>query len=416
MLKYYKVILIVAALLSLNYHSTIAQNVSFEVIDNHAKNTPIELISDKTSLISYLIDPFQSEYEKARVLFKWITHFISFDSVSNSLDNKDILNLELILSNRVACSRGFSFLFSSLASLSGLDVAIIRGTLKDGYLPLSNSRKLNHSWNAIKIDGYWKLIDTTLGSGTINEYGVYQSRFEDFYFLVNPQHLIHSHFPEDPSWQLLNPPVSWNDYNELIAVKPHFFSHHITLDSHNNAIIDLTYDNSITLGIPDNQVVSARLSRNGSELPINQVLVQHQGKKAVIEVNPPQRGIYDLEIFAKKTDTDDDFSKILTYTVKNNRESADSGFPETFGRFLMQRGNVETPITYFVPSNEEILFSLNVPGAVSVSVVNDGVWTDLIKNGDHFSGLVNTKAGIIQVAASFENEQRYSVLLEYMAR
>jgi len=418
MIRYFTVSLFLLGLLLFFISPIHAQNTSFVKVDDHARNTPTEFTSNTSLLANYLTSPFHTEIEKARAIFTWITDNIAYDSSSFFAGRIQPSDPKITLNQRKATCGGYSALFYELAGLAGLEAVIIRGHSKGyGFDQMTDSFTSNHEWNAVKIDGYWKLLDTTWGAGAIShEDGTFIKRFEDFFFLTNPQHLIHTHFPEDSSWQLLHPPVSLDHYKQLVNVKPGFFAHQLTLESHKNAIIDLTYESSISLGVPENQVLTARLSRGGSELPINQVLVQHIGNRAVIELNPPQRGSYELEIFAKQSNREGAFSKVLSYTIKNNRETADSGFPETFGRFLMQRGNVETPITYVVPAGEEILFSLRIPGAKSVSVVNGDTWTDLTKNGDHFSGIVHTKPGLIQVAGSFENDDKYSVLLEYQAR
>ena len=418
MLRYFTVAIFTIGLFIASLTPLFAQNTLFSKVDEHARKTPQEFTRNTSVLAGYLTSPFPTEIEKSRAIFTWITENIAYDTASFFAGRIQPSDPQLTLNQRKATCGGYSALFLELATLAGLEAVIISGHSKGyGFDPATDTFSPNHEWNAVKIDGYWKLLDTTWGAGALNqEDGSFIRRFEEFYFLTNPQHLIHTHFPEDPSWQLLYPPIRLEDYKQLVNVRPGFFKHQLSLDSHKNALIDLNYDSSISIGVPENQVVTARLSRGGTELPINQVLVQHVGNRAVIELNPPQRGTYELEIFAKSSNAEGAFSKVLSYTIKSNRETADSGFPETFGRFLMQRGFVEAPISYVIPVGEEILFSLRVPGAKAVSVVNGDLWTDLVKNGEHFSGVVTTQSGLIQVAGSFDNDETYSVLLEYQAR
>ena len=63
----------------------------------------------------------------------------------------------------------------------------------------------NHAWNMVYVDGKWNLIDVTWNDhddGTVDY----------TYFFRNPKLMIYDHFPGNPDHQLLEKPLSWDEY------------------------------------------------------------------------------------------------------------------------------------------------------------------------------------------------------------
>lgn len=412
-----KIILTVCALFLIFPDALKSQD--FTVTDKHALSAQQNHEASVRHLADYLTSPFSDELHKSRAIYRWITDRIEYDAVGFARGITGSVSPEMVLQVRKAQCNGYAALFQALSSAAGLESVTITGHSRGyGYQYDPNDELVaNHAWNAVRINGTWRLLDPTWGAGYIDsDTGRFVKRFEDFYFLTEPQKFILDHFPDDPDWQLLDTPVSKNEYREMARVRPSFFRHGLSLESHQRASIEVSGSETITLSVPEDQIVSARLTRNGVPLPLNQVMVHHIEERAVIEFAPPQRGSYELEIFAKEAGAGGDFNWVLTYSVKSNREIADSGYPETYGRYLTQRSSVEEPKSYVLNAGEKTRFSITVPGAVSVTVVNGETWADLEKDGERFTGEIVPVPGLVQVAARFGNEEVYSVLLEYQAR
>ena len=116
-------------------------------------------------------------------------------------------------------------------SYAGLHCVTISGWAKGvDYKPGApiTQTPLNHSWNAVHIDGQWQLVDSHWATRYLqNERNapdnlVYE--YDDFYFLPEPGHLIYSHCPEEMPWQLLSPAVSRAEYEDFPLVKSFFFT------------------------------------------------------------------------------------------------------------------------------------------------------------------------------------------------
>ena len=68
-----------------------------------------------------------------------------------------------------------------------------------GYKVGQKMKKPDHEYNVIKLENKWYPIDSTWGAGHI-EGKTFVKSYKEFYFLVNPELLIRSHFPVDDKW------------------------------------------------------------------------------------------------------------------------------------------------------------------------------------------------------------------------
>ncbi len=49
-------------------------------------------------------------------------------------------------------------------------------------------------------------------------------RFDDFYFLTDPEEFIDSHFPDEETWQLLDMPISLEEFERRVFKTSAFFT------------------------------------------------------------------------------------------------------------------------------------------------------------------------------------------------
>ncbi|CAG8620991.1 9591_t:CDS:2 [Paraglomus brasilianum] len=128
-----------------------------------------------------------------------------------------------VLRRRTAVCAGYSNLFDALAHKAGLRVWQVTGQAKGaGYEPGDPIKNHPHAWNAVLLDGEYLLIDSTWGSGSVNNQ-TFTRAFKPFYFLISPMKLIYSHFPDKPSEQYIYPPISLSTFRDMPHVKADFF-------------------------------------------------------------------------------------------------------------------------------------------------------------------------------------------------
>ena len=204
-----------AAIAPNDFNATL--NYSYEEIDRHALNAPSSAEATVESLAAYLIEPAENDREKARAIFRWITENIDYNVEVFFKGGTGATNSEDVLKSRKSVCYGYSDIFLSLAREAGLEAVRISGYGKGyGYLPGKNfSGPANHAWNAVKINGSWYLMDSTWGAGYVSGDKKYVRKFDDHFFMTPPSQFIYGHFPEDARWQLLDKPVSKQEFENL---------------------------------------------------------------------------------------------------------------------------------------------------------------------------------------------------------
>jgi transglutaminase/protease-like cytokinesis protein 3 len=203
---------------------TLAQD--FSKVDKIVSDYP-KSFSKVEDLATKINRDFSNEEDKARAIFSWIAFNVKYDVksyFSNSgskvvkysyrsevekLEKQQQIKrdkIERTFKSKLAVCQGYALLFEHLAYLSGLESAVVTGNAKTsaseiGKLPTESS----HAWNAVKVNGNWKLLDVTWASGTVNpQKRVFTQKFNEGYFFTEPDIFILNHFPDDKNWILSN--------------------------------------------------------------------------------------------------------------------------------------------------------------------------------------------------------------------
>lgn len=110
-----------------------------------------------------------------------------------------------VFARRKAVCAGYAHLLVALGSAAGVEIVFISGYSRDPATIGSTDAlaPFAHAWNAAKIDGRWNLIDATWDDQT--------PPISTFLF-TPPSLFVFMHLPDDPSWQLLSPPLSAEEF------------------------------------------------------------------------------------------------------------------------------------------------------------------------------------------------------------
>ena len=298
----------------------------FSSIDAYALGTSPPAETSIKTLAAYLAKPACNDLEKVRALFVWITENIAYD-VSSFVTGKikpEDQKAEAVLQDRKAVCAGYAGLFAALGKAMGLEVVCVNGFAKGfRFTPGELKEGDNHHWNAVKISGVWHLLDVAWGAGSLGRNFHFKKEFNDFYFLTPPEQLIYSHFPRDPTWQLLNQPVSRIDFFNQRYVKPPFFKSHLEAVSHHSSIIFANREVAISLRAPDDVAVYSFLVTPGNKAI--QCQIERRDNLILIKAAIPEPGEYSLMIFSSLKG-DSMFKLAVTYRVLCIHEKA-SGTP-----------------------------------------------------------------------------------------
>jgi hypothetical protein len=273
----------------------------YATIDAHALAAPPETRNSIAALAAWLSAPARNEREKARAIFRWMTANVGYveDEEDQALDSRP----EAVLQRGTAVCAGYADLFVSLARASGLDAVAISGWAK-GYGTQPGSRfggPKNHAWNAVMVDGEWRLIDCTWGSGSVDAEGVYRKRFEPFYFLTPPGNLRYSHFPRESRWQLLDPALSLDEFEALPFLRPAFFRCDLSaLEPHAATILACEPLVSVRFDAPRDVLLLVRLFRHGEPIEPAGLRIRSKKERRSVDVLLPEDGEFLLRVYASR--------------------------------------------------------------------------------------------------------------------
>lgn len=192
----------------------------FTDVDEHAALFPRHTVTSLPALARDLTAPFDTETEKARAIFAWLSYNVLYDVQAFMSGNLQHATPESTLHSGLAVCDGYAGLFMHLAQLAGMrQVTKVTGHGKGyGYSALPPGVRppppeSNHAWNRIYLDGEWRLIDACWGAGALVG-GVWDQRLNPYWFTADAGEFGTRHFPmDDPKNQCLpGRPLGWEEY------------------------------------------------------------------------------------------------------------------------------------------------------------------------------------------------------------
>lgn len=211
-------------------------------------------------------------------------------------------------------------------SYAGLSVKILKGLSKSaGYkpgLPLKGSQ-FSNSWAVVLIEDDWHFVDCHWGARHINNLEDndpcnFCYSLDEFYFLTDPADMIFMHFPADPEWQLLENPISLEEFVDLPVVKSHFFHYGFQVMPELRSVIE-SDDGAVEVFLAKRGSVplayKTRLEQDSEELQ-GYCLHQDLGDSVIFNLILPQRGVYFFTVFACDTDKSDVYNNVCSFRIK----------------------------------------------------------------------------------------------------
>ncbi len=375
-------------------------NLSYEEIDRHALSAPASARATVESLAAYLIEPAKNDREKARAIFRWIAANIDYNvQVFFRGGPGPTAAADVLKSGKSVCY-GYSDLFLALAKEAGLEAAMVSGYGKGyGYQPGDNfSGPSNHAWNAVLINGSWYLIDSTWGAGYVSGEGKFVRHFDDHYFMTPPTQFIYDHFPEEERWQLLDCPISEEQFEGLPCLESDFFSLGLSAAGLPQGVIEAGGRANISIQAPEDVLMTAGLEYAGAaagrpDLDRRTFCQRRDGKYEIL-AEFPEAGRYILKAYARKRSDPGEYNSVMELGV--NATTADEGglgFPLAYSAFTEAGAYLYSPMQGRLTVGESYWFRIFVPGAQEVAVVSGETWSRLASRGEVFEGNATVAKG-----------------------
>ena len=192
-----------------------------KIISDCPKRTSISLNNFREHLKKVTNNLTQEE--KAYSIFYWMSQNIKYDAESFFAGVYHVEPEESYNNGCTVCS-GYSRLFKYFGDYLGLDIICVGGYAKGyGYNPNEKISRSNHEWNIIKFNNVYYQIDSTWGAGILDGREFKQELRESF-FCPEPEKLILTHLPEEDKWQLLDSPLSEEEFSKRVKFNNKFFN------------------------------------------------------------------------------------------------------------------------------------------------------------------------------------------------
>ena len=217
-------------------------NVNFALVDKSSRftNTLPSSITPNSLAQGYLCRPYRSDVQRLRAIYTWLSERISWED-----DFEGNIDLNRVLHAKRACSREISTLVVEMCASIGIHAETVRGYLKapGEILDFEMVARPNHWWNAVIVDGEWRVMDCSLASPTNPQRSAYSYAgahvAEGWWFLARPMEICFTHVPLLPEQQHICPQLPHEVLMALPCACPPYFKHNLQLYDFDTSLLHL---------------------------------------------------------------------------------------------------------------------------------------------------------------------------------
>jgi hypothetical protein len=172
------------------------KNFDYSRADSIALHFPKKKYKTVSEVAAVLTENLNTEHEKFRVIFRWITDNIEYNKSAQNVADAD----KVVRKNKAVC-QGFSNLLKEMCAVASIPCEIITGYTKTEANDINRKlKKTDHAWNCVKLYGKWYLVDVTWATSKLNVVThKFQKEFDAYYFLTPPEKFILDHLPAPPT-------------------------------------------------------------------------------------------------------------------------------------------------------------------------------------------------------------------------
>lgn len=191
-----------------------------------------------TVATTYVCRPYRSDVQRLRAIFTWAAETINWEE-----DFEGEVDTRRVIQTQRACAEEYAVLVMEMCGAVGLHCEVVRGYLKTpGEIPETNMLpRPNHWWNAVLVDGEWRIMDCCLASPSNPKRALYSSigsgSADFWYFLTRPTEICWTHLPEHHEQQHICPPVAPEVLLNLPCACPPYFINDIQMVDYSTSLI-----------------------------------------------------------------------------------------------------------------------------------------------------------------------------------
>jgi len=196
----------------------------FTAVDAYVKSLgPLENMSMGT-INNVVSNKFTDKVDKARAIYYWIAHHISFDVKAARANSMTKNTPTEVLLSRKAVGIGFASLFQDMCSSADIRCLTVDGFVKTNAAQIGEKgTEINHSWAVVQLGQSpeeWYYVDPAWGSGYADaDMKVFTKYYTDAYFFTEKETFNLLHYPDNEAWKLGKAPKNKTDFFELPVLK-----------------------------------------------------------------------------------------------------------------------------------------------------------------------------------------------------
>jgi hypothetical protein len=268
-------------------------------LSKQVKKKPEKYLS---TLVGEIISCREDVFEKIKAIHDWIAMNIAYDADAYLKKSPVVVEPYAVLRRGSSVCSGYANLFSTMCSLANIQSVVISGHGRGANWSPYREKGFdsNHAWNGVLIQGGWYLIDCTWDAGYLMD-DTFKRDYDTGYFCTPPEGFLHTHFPENPAWQLIDKSLGFNEFHELPKLDGLFFTLGLTVQSDLN-LINRVHDRAeFVLGVPPDIQISGVIVALGHEFDIfPSMMPEREGDNETFSMAFPRSGKYYVSLSAKK--------------------------------------------------------------------------------------------------------------------
>lgn len=337
-------------------------------IDAHVLSTPEEKTESVEVLSEYLTSPWQGDRNRAYAIFRWLSFNVAYD-VDGFFGRaeKKSNDAASVLRHKTSVCAGYASLFEALGKVAGLQVHSIEGYAKGyGFEPGQRIKDQNHAWNGVQVNGEWFISEPTWGAGYLGADLMFHRSPDVAMFLMDPEYAICSHYPADEQWQLLDKPISKEEFERLVVPSGRIHQMGIEVLSHKESIYDISDADNIEMMFysPSLKILRGDLK--------NLSCKEHEGRKwtqvlpsglnqVKLKAQFPAPGKYKLNLYVRDEVSANKWHHGVEYVIHTNKGVAEKrgGFPQLGSEFYEAGFHLDHPLENIVSQDGTACISLH---------------------------------------------------------
>lgn len=215
------------------------QAVNLSLVDKNARfiNSLPPMTNPVSLATGFVCRPYRSDVQRLRAIFTWVSEKITWEE-----DCETDIDSRRVLQTKRGCAQEVAVLVLEMCAAVGIQAEIVRGYLKTpGEVPeMGIMPRPNHWWNAVIVDGEWRIMDCSLAAPSNPHRVLYSSAgqvAESWWFLARPTEMCWTHVPEHHPQQHLCAPMAHEVLLSLPCACPPYFKNGLEMVDYDTSLV-----------------------------------------------------------------------------------------------------------------------------------------------------------------------------------